>query len=227
MKPVIRHSFNLSFGEAANLQEKLSAKVSTAGKSGKIKTVCGIDVSYSRGTNIFFAGAVVLSFPDMEILSSVTAKDTVFFPYVPGFLSFREIPVIQKCLLKLNGKPDVIIADGQGIAHPRKFGLASHIGVIYNIVSIGCAKSPLVGEFDEPPAKKGGKSPIIYKGAKVGYALRTKDNVKPVFVSPGNLISREDAVQTALACARRYRIPEPTRQAHMLVNNFRKKHEKR
>ncbi|MBN2189923.1 MAG: endonuclease V [Candidatus Aureabacteria bacterium] len=226
MKPEIRHSFNLSFREAAELQKKLSAKISMPRKTKTVGTVCGVDVSYSLKTSLFFAGAVVLSFPGMEILSSVTAKGTVSFPYVPGFLSFREIPVLRKCLLRLGRKPDVIMVDGQGIAHPRKFGLASHIGVTYNIPSIGCAKSLLVGEFNEPGTKKGSKSPIIYKGEQVGCALRTKDNVKPVFISVGNLISLRDALNIALISAKRYRIPEPTRQAHMLVNNFRKNHEK-
>jgi deoxyribonuclease V len=226
VKPEIRHSFNLSFREAAELQKKLSAKISIPRKTKTIRTVCGVDVSYSLKTNLFFAGAVILSFPGMEILSSVTAKGTVSFPYVPGFLSFREIPVLRKCLLKLERKPDVIIVDGQGIAHPRKFGLAAHIGVIYNIPSIGCAKSLLIGEFNEPGIKKGSKSPLFYKGEQVGCALRTKDNVKPVFISAGNLISLKDAVKTALISAKRYRIPEPTRQAHMLVNDFRRNYEK-
>ena len=222
MQPNIKHSWNLPYKEAVCLQKKLASKVKQVPIKRKIKKICGLDISCSKKSDMLYATTVILDSKNLTILETSSNKGKATFPYIPGLLSFREIPLLRQCLLKLKNQPDIIIADGQGIAHPRKFGLASHIGILYNIPSIGCAKSVLVGEYKQLKSKKGSTSPLIYKGETIGTALRTKNNVKPVFVSVGNLITIQNAVRITLDCCTKYRIPEPTRQAHILVNNLRK-----
>ncbi|MCX7950273.1 MAG: endonuclease V, partial [Treponemataceae bacterium] len=151
------------------------------------------------------------------------AYERANFPYIPGLLSFREGPVILSAFEELTIRPDVIIFDGQGIAHPRGLGLASHLGILLDIPSIGCAKTALVGTWDEPPDRPGSFSPLIYGGQVVGDVLRTKERVRPVFVSPGHKVGRHAAREIVLACIRGYRLPEPTRQAHLEVNMLRRK----
>ena len=160
---------------------------------------------------------VLFSWPALEVVDVAVAVRDVDFPYIPGLLSFREIPALLAAYARLSARPDLIFCDGQGIAHPRRFGLASHLGVILDTPTIGCAKSVLVGEFKEPGASKGSYTPMHSENDRVGYALRTRDNVRPIYVSPGHLVDAETAVELTLNATRGYRLPEPTRAAHTLV----------
>lgn len=214
MKLIITHPFDVSVEEARRIQDELRGRVvlkSERYASTPPETVAGVDVAFRNG--IAYAACDVFSYPQLELLEEKTAFRRVTYPYIPGFLSFREIPVIMNTLLSLEIEPDIILCDGQGIAHPRGMGLASHIGVIFEKPTIGCAKSRLVGEYKEPEVEKGNVSTLSYRGRVVGYVLRTRTGVKPVFVSPGNLISLEDAVKIILGCTRDRRIPEPLRIA--------------
>ncbi|OYD13712.1 hypothetical protein CH333_10325 [candidate division WOR-3 bacterium JGI_Cruoil_03_44_89] len=214
MKPIITHPFNVSTQRAREIQEELRGRVVVRGgrhASNWPETVAGVDVAFKGGTAC--AVCCVFSYPQLELLEEKTAFREVTYPYIPGFLSFREIPVVMDTLLSLEIEPDVIICDGQGIAHPRGMGLASHIGVLFGKSTIGCAKSRLVGEYREPGVEKGSISPLFYRKKLVGYVVRTRRGVKPTFVSPGNLISPEEAVRVIMGCAMDRRIPEPVRIA--------------
>jgi deoxyribonuclease V len=170
-----------------------------------------------------FAGFVTLTYPELVVIDHAVAKDTIPFPYVPGLLSFREIPMLLKAWEKLEQKPDVLLVDGIGIAHPRRLGIASHLGLVLGIPTIGCAKSVLTGTYDEPGNEPGDSSPLVdlKTGEIIGAALRTKRNVKPMFISPGHLITLEDSLRLVMHCVRKHRLPEPTRMAHATVNEYR------
>lgn len=163
-----------------------------------------------------------MSFPKLEIIEIATAHGPSQFPYIPGLLSFREVPILMEAWKTLKHVPDLILVDGQGIAHPRRFGLAAHLGVTLDIPAIGCAKSRLTGRFEEPGLKKGDWSPLTDKGETIGAVLRTKDKVSPMFISCGHRVSLPSAIKLVLECTTRYRMPEPTRQAHLASNAFRK-----
>jgi deoxyribonuclease V len=185
------------------------------------KLVAGIDASF-MGDKIIAVGCV-FEYPEIKLLERTHVVRKVTFPYVPGYLSFREGPAILDLFKKLKNGPDLIICDGQGIAHPKKFGLASHIGVLLDIPSIGCAKSRLVGQYSEPGSKKGNNTELSYKGEQVGTVLRTRTHVKPVFVSPGHRIDFEESMRFVLSCTTKYRLPEPTRCADSFSKQVKKK----
>jgi deoxyribonuclease V len=171
-----------------------------------------------------FAGFVNLSYPSLEIIGESVIKDRIPMPYIPGLLSFREMPMLVKAWEKLPVKPDVLMADGIGIAHPRRLGIASHLGLALGIPTIGCAKSVLTGVYDEPGLEAGSVSYLRDRKDPsdiIGAAVRTKRNVAPMFISPGHLITLEDSIRLVLACVRKHRLPEPTRQAHLAVNRYR------
>ena len=216
------HPWNLPPKEAIALQRELSHKVVLKQLERPPQIVAGVDVSYDRGSDLFFAGIILLTYPGMEPVEEATADSRVTFPYIPGLLSFREGPVVLKAFEKLKGSPDLIIFDGQGIAHPRGVGIASHMGLILDIPSVGCAKTRLCGDYDEPGMEKGDYSTLTLKGEEVGAVLRTRKGVKPVFVSPGHMIDIKSSTEIILACSLKYRLPEPTRQAHLLVNRVRR-----
>lgn len=208
--------------EAAELQRTLRSKVLLTNKLGQVRLVAGVDVSYERVRREGYAGIILLKFPEFIALEQVWAREEITFPYVPGLLSFREGPLVLKAFEKLTQSPDLTFFDGQGVAHPRGFGLASHMGVILGIPSIGVAKSHLYGSFSEPPAEPGNYSPLLGEsGQVIGAALRTKRNVKPIFVSVGHMVDLTTAIRYVLACCRGYRLPEPTRRAHLLVQRLR------
>ena len=194
---------------------------------GLLRTVAGADISCNRFGKIGFAAVVVLSFPELELIESACTVSSLDFPYIPGYLAFREWPLVHDCLQQLSCEPQVLICDGQGIAHPRRAGLATHIGVKENLITVGCAKSRLVGDYTEPALPSGSISDLILGGEKIGEVVRTRDRVKPLFVSPGHRIDFEQATQLILALCRRYRQPEPIRQAHRYVNELRKNHSNR
>jgi len=218
----MRHPWPASPKEAVALQRKLASRVSLRRYAGPMVTVAGVDVSFTRGDERVFGGVVVLRYPELVVVDEAWAVDTDAFPYIPGLLSFRELPVVLAAIDRLTKRPDVIICDGQGIAHPRRLGIASHLGLWLECPTIGCAKSRLVGEAEEPGAERGSATPLILDGRRVGYLLRTRSNVKPVYVSPGHLISAAQARDVVLACARGFRLPETTRYAHNLVNRIRR-----
>ncbi len=212
------HPWDVSASEAIAIQQRLRGMVSLEdapqlNAADGVKLIAGVDISTS---GIARAAVVLLSFPTLELVEAVIADRPLDFPYVPGLLSFREAPAILAAFEKLSQTPDLIMFDGQGIAHPRRFGIASHIGVILDIPSFGCAKSLLRGKPEgELGAERGAIVPLIDKGEQVGAAVRTRDGVNPVYISPGTHISIDTAVRYALACATgKYRLPEPTRLAH-------------
>ncbi len=217
------HKWNLPPSEAVELQKQLSYEVITTDDFEKpIKTVAGIDLGYDLTTNTCRAAAVVLKLPELAPLELSETFMPIQFPYVPGLLSFRETPAAIAVLEKLETLPDLILCDGQGLAHPRRFGIACHIGIITNIPTIGVAKSVLVGKFKNLGETRGSTAPLIHRGEEVGVALRTRTKVQPVYVSVGHKISLETAIKYVLECAPKYRLPETTRLADKMAS-YRKK----
>lgn len=210
------HSWDVPPDEAVELQRRLRSRVQKTNgfDPAQVKRIAGVDASYREGGR---AAIVVLSFPELEVLEQVTAARDTVFPYVPGLLSFREGPVVLDAFEKLRTRPDLLMFDGQGYAHPRRFGLASHLGVYLDMPSIGCAKSRLTGSFEEPGPKQGDRSPLVNRGEVIGMVVRTKPRTTPLFVSIGHKIDLETAVDVVLRCVRGYRIPEPTRLADRLT----------
>jgi deoxyribonuclease V len=215
------HSWDLTPGEAIDVQRRLRNLIHLQPLTLPINTIAGADISYNKYSETVYAGIVVLSLPDLRIIESAGVRSIAKFPYVPGLLSFREAPSVLEAWEKLKTKPDVLMLDGQGIAHPRRFGIACHIGVLLGWPTIGCAKSILVGKYGELGLEAGSQTPLIDKGEQVGVALRTKNKVSPVYVSPGHLIDLDSSVDLVLRSITKYRLPETTRQAHLLVNRLR------
>jgi len=220
--PPALHDWNLTPSEAVELQKRLCCLVKLEARTTEFKRIAGADVSFNKYSENIYTGIVVLSFPDLQIIESVGIRSPARFPYVPGLLSFRETPPLLEAWEKLENRPDLLMLDGQGLAHPRRFGFACHVGVLLDLPTIGCAKSILVGEHDQLAAAAGSRAPLVHRGEQVGVALRTKKNVTPVYVSPGHLIDPALAAEIVLKSARKYRQPEPTRQAHLLVNRLRR-----
>lgn len=182
-----------------------------------IKYVAGVDVAYDEKIDKQIAAVVVLDPSTLEVFETSIAEDVTLFPYIPGLFSFRELPSIAKALSNLKTRPDLIVCDGQGIAHPRRFGLASHLGVLFDVPTIGCGKTRLLGHAEEPGIKRGDYSPLIDNGEIIGNSLRTQDNVKPVYVSIGHRISLQTACDWILKLSSKYRLPETTRHADHAV----------
>ena len=217
------HKWDLSYSQARSIQFDLAGQVRFKALPKKIKTAAGIDCAFSKDKKRICAIIVVLSLPDFEVIETVIAVEKVTFPYIPGLLSFREGPVCLKAAGKLKSNPDVFIIDGQGTAHPRRLGLACHLGLFLDRPTIGCAKSRLTGSFDEPSTEKGDYSWLKDNDEIIGAVIRTRKNVKPVFVSVGNRCLLKDAIRITLACATRFRLPEPTRLAHQTVSKLKLK----
>jgi deoxyribonuclease V len=217
-----QHEWSLSPREAVELQKQLRERVRVVPLKKKIETIAGTDLSFNKFEPTVYAGIVVLRLPSLEVVEEVGVVSETRFPYVPGLLSFRETPSVLEAWAKLKTEPDAVMFDGQGIAHPRRVGIASHVGLIINRPTLGCAKSVLVGRFEEPGEERGSWSPMIDKGETVGAALRTKTRVQPIYVSPGHLIDLAGAVELTLQSDGGYRQPEPTRRAHLLVNALRR-----
>jgi deoxyribonuclease V len=223
MKIARLHDWNLSPKQAIELQKQFAFEVVREDKLQQpIKTVAGIDLGYDAKNDTSRAVVVVLSFPELELIEQSEALLPIQFPYVPGLLSFRETPVAIKALEKLQITPDVILCDGQGLAHPRRFGVACHIGLLADVPTIGVAKSLLVGKFENLGETRGSRAPLIHRNEQIGVALRTKDKVQPLFVSIGHRISLETATDLVLQCTPKYRLPETTRLADKLAS-YRKK----
>lgn len=220
MKPVLEHPWDLSEKDARILQERLASRVIISDEvPRRLELVAGVDVAYGEDKKLAFAAAVVLDWKTLRMKESVCAESTIRFPYVPGLLSFREIPAIEKALKRLVAVPDLLVCDGHGIAHPRRFGLASHLGVLFDLPTIGCAKSGLrLVAVQEPATSRGSLSALVGDGQLLGAVLRTRDHVKPVYVSPGHRLSVTTACELVLKMCAKFRIPEPIRFADQMVN---------
>ena len=228
MQPVQTHPWDVSPAEARAIQAELAGQVDVRDGIAieDIKIIAGIDNAYVKqgGDTMACAAIVAMTFPALEVIETRVAWEPVAFPYVPGLLSFREGPAVLAACADLADEPDVFLLDGQGYAHPRRFGLASHIGVLLDRPTIGCAKSRLVGAFEEPARVFGAHSPLIDRGEVVGAAVRSRPRHKPLIVSPGHRVSVETAVAIALACCRNGNfMPEPTRLAHETVTRERRR----
>ena len=206
-----------SLEEAKIIQKKLTNQVIKKDNLEIVNYVAGVDVGFQDNYKITKAAIAVLKFPSLELVESQTAFIPTTFPYIPGFLSFREIPALLKAIEKLTIIPDLILCDGQGIAHPRRLGIASHLGVLIDIPTIGVAKSLLIGKHKEVPSEKGSWQPLIYKDEVIGAVLRSRTNVKPIYVSIGHKISLPTALDYVIACLTKYRLPETTRWADKLA----------
>ncbi len=221
MKIANLHSWNLTPKDAVALQRELAQQVVVNKPLKKCTLLAGADCSYSRFSPKFYAAVVVLRTSDWSIVETRGAVGESPFPYVPGLLSFREIPILLQAFADLKETPDAVMLDGQGYAHPRRIGLACHLGLWLGIPTMGCAKTRLCGEHDEPSPEAGDLAPLLDKGELIGNVVRTKRRTKPVYVSAGHLIDLKSAVHWTLKSCGGYRIPEPTRQAHLHVNQMR------
>jgi deoxyribonuclease V len=209
------HAWNVSPADARRIQRELAGQVIVGGDVADVRAVAGVDVAVGvRGSNRGRAAVVVLAWPSLTPVEQVTEQAEVTFPYIPGLLSFREMPLILPAFARLRTRPDLVVVDGQGIAHPRRFGIAAHLGVLLDLPAIGCAKSRLTGTpVGELGDRRGARVALVDRGQIVGYALRTKDRVKPLYVSPGHRIGVDAAADWVLRLTAGYRLPEPTRLA--------------
>lgn len=214
---------NLTPGEAVANQKELRQQLNLSTLQKEITTIGGADISFNKYSTTVYAGIVVLQFPSLQVIETKAVIDITEFPYIPGLLAFREVPALCKAWETLTITPDVLVLDGHGIAHPRRMGIATHFGLVMQTPTIGCAKSVLTGKYTDPPNEPGSYTDLIHQNEIIAKVLRTKRNTKPVFVSPGNLISMEQSLHIILQCVRKYRIPEPTRFAHNFVNEERRK----
>ncbi len=215
------HPWNVTPAEAVGLQEELRQHIVIEPLTNPPETIAGCDISFNKYEEIVYAGIVVLRLDTLEVVEEVGVVTTTAFPYVPGLLTFREGPALLEAWEKLTTVPDVVMFDGHGLAHPRRLGIATHMGLWLNRPTFGCGKSVLTGTFSEPAIERGNWSPMVHKGETIGAALRTKNKVNPVFISPGHLIDLPTALDLTLRCDGGYRLPEPTRRAHLFVNKLR------
>ncbi|MEH2393740.1 MAG: deoxyribonuclease V [Nostoc sp.] len=219
MKIYQDHAWPSTLEEAIVIQEKLRDQVITEDQLQEaIQYVAGVDMGFEADGTISRAAVAVLSFPDLQVIETSLAHRPTTFPYIPGFLSFREIPAVLDALEKIKTTPDMILCDGQGIAHPRRLGIASHLGLLIDMPTIGVAKSRLVGKYEELPEPKGSRQPLIYNGETVGAVLRSRTGVKPLYISSGHRISLPTAIDYVLRCTPKYRLPETTRIADKLAS---------
>ncbi len=203
--------------EARKIQETLRKKVKIIPLKKVPNFIAGVDAAFFKDEDKVIGVAALYKYPEMILIEDSFAITKASFPYIPGFLSFREGEAIIEAIKGLKTKPDLILFDGQGIAHPKGMGIATHIGALLDIPTIGCAKSRLVGEYKEPRPKKGDWSPLRYNGKTIGAVLRTKDNVRPLFISPGHKIDLKSSIEIVLGCTSKYRIPEPLRRADYIA----------
>ncbi len=212
---------NLSAEQAIAYQQKLREQIQIKPLDKTIRIIAGSDISFNKYSEIVYAGIVLFKYPEMEIIGHASAISRTSFPYISGLLAFREVPALLEAWSKLETKPDLLVLDGQGIAHRRRTGIASHFGVITNTSTIGSAKSRLFGKYEEPANEVFAQSPMYDKQEVIGMALRSKKNCNPIYISPGHQITLEQSVDVIKNCLKGYRIPEPTRQAHLFVNQIR------
>jgi deoxyribonuclease V len=215
-----RHEWQVTTGQAQEIQKRLAPLVARHGEVTSPRFIAGVDISSRRGAELATGAVVVLDYPGLRLVEMKVVKARPGLPYIPGLLSFREAPIILAACAALATTPDLLIVDGQGIAHPRRLGIAAHLGLWLDIPTIGCAKSRLCGEYEEPAETGGSYREITDDGEVIGAALRTRDGVKPVFVSIGHRLSLESAIHWVLQCCRGYRLPEPQRLAHQAAGGL-------
>ena len=221
MKPVLRTNWNLTPRQAMRLQERLRERLVLEDRLDRVQFVAGADLAFDPETDVAFAGVIIYRLPSLDEVERRTARRKLRFSYVPGLLSFRESPVLLAAFRLLRTEPDVILVDGHGLAHPRRFGIACHLGLLLDRPTIGCAKSLLVGEHPEPGGRAGSAVPLMLDGEVVGVVLRTRDRVKPIYVTQGHRVSLETAVEIVKGCLDGFRIPKPTREADHFVRRLR------
>jgi len=209
------HSWQLSPAQALDLQLRLASGVSRSNEVSAPRLIAGVDISVNREPGVARGAVVVLNYPELRLVETKVISGRVDFPYVPGLLSFREAPLTLAACAQLSIIPDLVLVDGQGIAHPRRFGLASHLGLFLETPTIGCAKSRLCGQHEEPGDNPGSYAEVVDRGETIGVALRTKPGSKPLYVSIGHKVDLEAAIYWVLECCRGYRLPEPCRLAHL------------
>ncbi|MGH2510936.1 MAG: deoxyribonuclease V [Ktedonobacteraceae bacterium] len=213
---MILHAWNLDIKEAKDLQRELARKIVLEDQLGEVRSVAGVDMAINEGSGMARAAVVLLSYPDLALLEQHVYEEPLRMPYIPGLLSFRELPSLLGALQQLKQKPDLVMADGQGIAHPRRLGIAAHLGLWIETPTIGCAKSLLVGKYEPVGEEVGAWSPLLDGNETIGAVLRTRTRVKPLFISQGHKISLASSLKYVLACGRGYRLPETTRLADKL-----------
>lgn len=218
MKIRQRHPWDLAPREARLIQSQLAGEIVLHDDFGPIGRVAGVDVGFEDNGGTTRAAVAVLAYPSLQLETSAVAREKTRFPYVPGLLSFREAPAVLEAMKQLDVLPDLLLCDGQGIAHPRRLGIASHLGLLLDIPSIGVAKSRLIGTHGEVPDLRGAWVPLKDGSETIGAVLRTRKGVKPLFISPGHRIGLESAIAWVMACVTRYRLPETTRWAHRLAS---------
>ena len=219
MKILRLHSWDVSPKEAVQIQQQIRDKIIPYGKVKSVRLVAGADVAYDKQRNMTYAGVVVLRMTDLVIVESCVVAYATSFPYIPGLLSFREAPALVEAFKKVRSEPDIVFIDGHGVSHPRSVGIASHIGLVINRPTIGCAKSMLIGEYHEPDPTRGSRAYLLNKDSDIiGAVIRTRDNVKPVFVSIGHRIDLDEAIRLTLSCGKGYRIPERKVSEALLLN---------
>ena len=221
MKPALPTKWSLTPRQAMRLQERLRQRLVLEDRLDRVQFVAGADLAFDPETDMAFAGVIVYRLPSLDEVERRTARRKLRFPYVPGLLSFRESPVLLAAFRLLRTEPDVILVDGHGLAHPRRFGIACHLGLLLDRPTIGCAKSLLVGEHPEPGGRAGSAVPLMLDGEVVGVVLRTRDRVKPIYVTQGHRVSLETAVEIVKGCLDGFRIPKPTREADHFVRRLR------
>lgn len=214
----LTHAWDITPQEAIALQRELAPKVEHLDRLPEIARVAGIDVGFEDEGRITRAAVAILAYPTLRPVEQAVARLPTRFPYVPGLLSFREIPAILAALAQLQAAPDILLVDGQGLAHPRRFGIACHLGLLTGLPAIGIGKTRLIGEEATPGPNKGDWTPLLHRGETIGAVLRTRVGVKPIYVSLGHRISLATAIHITLACTPRYRLPETTRAAHRLAS---------
>lgn len=219
---MLRHSFAVDVAGARAIQERLRRRVREEPLARPVRLVAGVDVSFDRRSPLLYAAVVVLDAASLEVVEVAAARREAGFPYVPGYLSFRELPPLLAAWERLERAPDLVVCDGHGRAHPRRFGIACHLGVLLDRPTIGCAKSRLVGEHREPGARRGASVALRHEGEVVGRVVRTREGVRPVYASVGHRVTLADAERWVLRLAGRYRLPEPVRAAHAEVNRLRR-----
>lgn len=222
MKVKKLHPWDITPQMAVELQKKLAEQLQFIPFKKNLTLAAGADISYSKGDDTLYAAVVVLKIPTFEIVEVASAVGKASFPYLTGLLAFRELPVLLQAFEKLKTIPDVVLCDGQGIAHPRKLGLASHLGLLLDLPTIGCAKSRLVGEFAPLGESRWARSPLLYHDQVVGVVLRTKARVRPMYISPGHKINFESSIEIVKQTVSRFRLPETTKAAHLIVNEMRR-----
>ena len=214
----LTHRWDLSPKEAVALQRQLAGRIESHDRIGEVHRVAGVDVGFEDDGRVTRAAVAVLDFPSLRLSETALARQPTRFPYVPGLLSFREAPAVLEALGQIRQTPDLLLCDGQGYAHPRRFGIACHLGLLTGLPAIGVGKSRLIGEYAEPGLEKGCWSPLLDKGETIGAVLRTRSGVAPLFISVGHRLSLASAIHYVLACCPKYKLPETTRQAHRLAS---------